>query len=128
MKKEMQNMRALIMILFLLACCSGSALGAEPVIPADKAVIPFDTKLGVVTFNHQMHADLSFTECTTCHHTLKPGETVKSCHECHSSKDADAPKAKTAFHTRCTGCHEYTAAKGEQAGPLTKKCKLCHVK
>jgi len=121
-------MRALIMILFLLACCSGSALGAEPVIPADKAVIPFDTKLGVVTFNHQMHADLSFTECTTCHHTLKPGETVKSCHECHSSKDADAPKAKTAFHTRCTGCHEYTAAKGEQAGPLTKKCKLCHVK
>ena len=73
-------MRILIMILTVLVCGVGNALAEEPVIPTDKAVIPFDTKLGVVTFNHQLHADLSFTECTTCHHTLKPGETVKSCH------------------------------------------------
>ena len=121
-------MRALIMILTVLACCAGSAQAAEPVIPADKAVIQFDTRLGVVTFNHQMHAGLSFAECTSCHHTLKPGEKVKTCHECHDDKSPDAPKARKAFHTRCTGCHEYTAAKGEPAGPLEKKCKLCHVK
>jgi hypothetical protein len=121
-------MRTLIIILSFMACYSGSALGDEPVIPADKAVIQFDTKLGTVTFNHQMHSGLSFAECTTCHHTQQPGETVKTCHECHNDESPDAPKAKKAFHTRCTGCHEYTAEKGDQAGPLSKKCKLCHVK
>ena len=121
-------MRILILILSFMLGYSGSALGDEAVIPADKAVIQFDTKLGVVTFNHQMHSDLSFAECTSCHHTLKPGEEVKTCHECHNDKSEDAPKSKKAFHTRCTGCHEYTAEKGEATGPLPKKCKLCHVK
>lgn len=105
-------------------------MAEAPVIPADKGVIRFDTKLGVVTFNHQMHADLSFTRCDTCHHTFKgeAGEVIKPCHACHDEKDADAPAAKAAFHTRCTGCHEYTVSQGDPAGPLKKKCKLCHVK
>ena len=55
-------MRILILILSFMLGYSGSALGDEAVIPADKAVIQFDTKLGVVTFNHQMHSDLSFAE------------------------------------------------------------------
>ena len=121
-------MRVLFLVLSFLLGYSGSALGDEVIIPADKAVIQFDTRLGVVTFNHQMHSGLSFVECTSCHHTLKPGEEVKTCHECHNDMSKDAPKSKKAFHVRCTGCHEYTAAKGEQAGPLPKKCKLCHVK
>jgi hypothetical protein len=103
--------------------------GDEPAIPAEQAVIQFDTKLGVVTFLHQMHAGLSSTQCTTCHHTFKAEEgPVKPCHECHGKDTAEAPKAKTVFHTRCTGCHEYTVAQGDQAGPLKKKCKLCHIK
>lgn len=118
-------MRLLMIILVLFAC---NAQADEPVIPAEKAVIEFDTGVGVITFNHQLHSDLSFTECTTCHHTLKPGEPVKTCHECHHDESPDAPRSKKAFHTRCIGCHEYTAEKGEQAGPLKKKCKLCHVK
>ena len=121
-------MRILIIFLSVLACGVGTALAHELVVPADKATIKFDTKLGVITFNHQQHADLSFTKCTTCHHTLKPGETVKTCHECHDDEASGAPKTKKAFHERCAGCHEYTATKGEKAGPLKKKCKLCHVK
>lgn len=104
-------------------------LAGDPVIPSDKEVIRFETKLGEVTFLHKMHADLSITECTTCHHTLQPGdERVKPCHECHGEKDAETPKIKTVFHWTCTGCHEYTVAHGDKAGPLEKKCKLCHVK
>ena len=116
--------------ILLLACFVGSTQATEPVIPADKAVITFQTKTGVVTFHHQAHSDLSFTKCTSCHHTLKPEEKVKPCGECHVAKpkDKDTPKTKKAFHKRCTGCHEYTAEKGEPAGPLKKKCKLCHVK
>lgn len=124
-------MRTLFPILMLLIAYAGSAVTEELPIPADRATIQFDTKLGVVTFLHQKHADLSFTECTTCHHTFKgeAGEAIKPCHECHGKKKgAESPAAKTAFHTRCIGCHEYTAEKGEQAGPLKKKCKLCHVK
>mgnify|MGYP001817673128 CR=1 FL=1 len=123
-------MRTLFLILTLLFGYAGSAFTGELPIPADQATIQFTTKLGVVTFLHQKHADLSFTECTTCHHTFKgeAGESIKPCHECHNKKGAESPAAKAAFHTRCIGCHEYTAEKGEQAGPLKKKCKLCHVK
>lgn len=121
-------MRGVLLVLCILAFSAGPVAATDAVISPDQAVLQFDTKLGTVTFLHQKHADLSFTECTTCHHTLKPGEAVKPCHECHGKDAAEAPKAKSAFHTRCTGCHEYTAEKGEQAGPLKKKCKLCHIK
>lgn len=36
-------MRILIMILTVLVCGVGNVLAEEPVISADKAVIPFDT-------------------------------------------------------------------------------------
>jgi hypothetical protein len=123
-------MRVILMLLAVFATATGVVIADTPQIPADQAVIQFDTKLGVVTFQHQKHADLSFTECTTCHHTFKPeaDEAVKPCHACHTDKSADAPPAKKAFHTRCTGCHEYTVSQGDPAGPLKKKCKLCHVK
>jgi DnaJ-class molecular chaperone len=108
---------------------TANAVAAEPVIPADKETIQFDTKLGTVTFLHKMHADLTVTKCTTCHHSLQPGDTsVKPCHDCHGKKGTGAPKVKTVFHSTCIGCHEYTVAHGDTAGPDKKKCKLCHVK
>lgn len=125
------NLR-LFMLMLALACHAGNVAGEAPVIPSEQEVIEFQTKLGVVTFRHQMHAGLSSTECTTCHHTFKPEEgPVKPCHACHEHDKVsagEAPKAKTIFHSRCIGCHEYTAAQGDPAGPLKKKCKLCHVK
>ena len=122
-------MRIAALLLTLLACLPGMLSAHDLTIPADKEVITFETKRGTVTFLHRMHADLKVTECSTCHHMLKPeDETVKACHECHGSKDGEAPKVKTAFHSTCIGCHEYTVAHGEEAGPLKKKCKLCHVK
>jgi hypothetical protein len=118
-----------VLILVLFSCFISNATAEEMTIPADKEVIQFDTKLGTVTFPHKMHADLSITQCTTCHHKHQPSDTViKPCHECHKPDSAEPPKASMAFHTRCTGCHEYTVAGGQQAGPLKKKCKLCHVK
>lgn len=120
------------MLMLALACCAGNAASEEPVIQTEQEVIEFQTRLGIVIFRHQMHASLSATECITCHHTFKAEEgPVKPCHACHehTKKSADdAPKAKTVFHTRCIGCHEYTAEQGDTAGPLKKKCKLCHVK
>lgn len=115
-------------LLAALAMCAGAVLAGDNTIPEDKAVIQFETRLGIVTFQHQMHAGLGITECSTCHHTWDGTGPVKACHECHDKKDAETPAAKKVFHTRCIGCHEYTVAEGMQAGPLKKKCKLCHVK
>ena len=118
-----------ISIIFLLSLFVSIAMAEDLSIPEDKVVIQFDTKIGIVTFAHQKHADLSITQCTTCHHKHQPSDTVmKPCHECHQHKSTEPAKAKTAFHNRCTGCHEYTVAGGQQAGPLKKKCKLCHIK
>lgn len=107
----------------------GHAMAEELAIPDDKTVIQFETKIGTVTFAHLMHAGLSITQCTTCHHKMQPADAVvKPCHECHQKKAKEMVKAKKAFHNRCIGCHEYTVAGGQHAGPLKKKCKLCHIK
>ncbi len=122
-------MRIKFLILFLFVSFINNTIAEEIVIPEDKKVIQFETRLGIVTFAHKKHAGLTITQCTTCHHDLLPVDTiVKPCHECHQHKSKEPSKAKAAFHDRCTGCHEYTVAGGQNAGPLKKKCKLCHIK
>ena len=76
--------------------------------------IKFTPKMGTVTFNHAAHQGR--TDCATCHHT---GDYIQ-CTNCHGV-EAKAPKAKTAFHKTCKGCH-----KKLQQGPT--KCKECHIK
>ena len=123
-------MRLKTSIFVILSLLSSHLMANELPIPDDKAVIVFNTKIGDVTFAHAIHASLRITECTTCHHKLLPEDTaVKPCHECHQHKSEEtSPKTKTAFHTRCTSCHEYTIAGGQHAGPVKKKCRLCHIK
>jgi hypothetical protein len=122
-------MRLKVFIIALLTLFTSNVMAGDLPIPEDKAVIQFETRIGVVTFAHQKHADLSITQCITCHHEIKPTDTVvQPCHECHKPKSKEPAKSKVAFHERCTGCHEYTVAGGQHAGPLKKKCKLCHIK
>lgn len=122
-------MRLRFFVLVLFSLLVSNTIAGELAIPEDKVVIQFKTKIGIVTFAHKMHAGLSITQCTTCHHDLLPADTsVKPCHECHQHKSKVPAKTKIAFHDRCTGCHEYTVAGGQHAGPLKKKCKLCHIK
>ena len=124
-----RKLTTLTLISFLASAFIGSAISETLSIPDNHNVIQFETKIGVVTFLHQMHANLSITECTTCHHKLQPEDTaVTPCHECHKKDSKKPPKAKTVFHTRCTSCHQYTVDDGGTAGPVRKKCKLCHVK
>lgn len=124
-------MRLIAAMVSLLAVFVGNVIADDLVIPDDKYIIVFDSKLGDVSFAHRKHAGLTITRCITCHHMYQPADTVmKPCHDCHKHKadDADPPKTKTALHTRCIGCHEYTVASGVPAGPVKKKCKLCHIK
>lgn len=118
-----------ILTLSLFSLFIANVMAEELKIPEDKAVIQFETKLGIVTFAHEKHAGLTITQCVTCHHEYKPTDTViKPCHACHLHKKGELAKISKVLHTRCIGCHEYTAAGGQHAGPLKKKCKLCHIK
>jgi hypothetical protein len=127
-------MRLLLLVLTSLILLTPLWASASPEIPDDKAVITFDTKMGTVTFNHKLHATVRGIECQSCHHTLKEGEPVKPCSDCHKKSKSKvegfsvmAPKTKDAFHDKCKGCHQYTMKELKQpAGPT--KCKLCHVK
>ena len=116
-------------IITLFVLFIGNVTAQELTIPQDKEVIEFEGRVGNVTFAHKKHAELSITQCTTCHHKHLPADTVvKPCHECHLHKSGKVPKTKKAFHARCIGCHEYTVAGGRPAGPVKKRCLLCHVK
>lgn len=116
-------------IITLFVLFVGNVTAQELTIPQDKEVIEFEGRIGNVTFAHKKHAELSITQCTTCHHKHLPADTViKPCHECHLHKSGKVPKTKKAFHARCIGCHEYTVAGGQPAGPIKKRCRLCHIK
>ena len=118
-----------VFVVVLLSFFASNAMAENLSIPENKTEIQFESKTGVVTFAHRKHAELSAIECTTCHHTHKLADaTMQPCHECHLHKSKNPLKAKKAFHTRCIGCHEYTVADGRTAGPVKKKCVLCHIR
>lgn len=118
-----------VFIIVLSASFISNVAAQELTIPQDKEVIIFDGRIGNVTFAHKKHAELSITQCNTCHHKYLPADTVvKPCHDCHLHKTGKVPKTKKAFHARCIGCHEYTIAGGQPAGPIKKRCRLCHIK
>ncbi len=74
----------------------------------------------LVKFSHDLHMNSGADEfiCEDCHHTMKRGEPVKKCTECHTS---DAKKSmKKVSHTFCKDCH-----KEFKAGPTN--CKGCHI-
>ena len=124
-------MRAIVAPLVVLAVVGGvvtSPSVAAQKIPSDKAVITFTTKVGVTTFNHQLHATRA-EKCESCHHAQEAKQPIQACHECHTHEGTDkAPKVKDALHLRCQGCHEENLKAGNPHGPIKKECKLCHIK
>lgn len=74
--------------------------------------------IGKVVLDHRTHRK-DFA-CTSCHHTFKPGEVIRTCHSCHVQEGASMA-AQDAFHQACQGCH------AEQGGPASK-CNGCHLK
>ncbi len=126
----MQGLKSLFLAILV---CPMLVNGAES-IPEDKAVLQFETRTGVITFQHALHATLRTSQCETCHHTHEAGQPFKPCSDCHKPNETPVagfsvvpPKTSKAYHLKCKGCHEYTIKELEKpAGPT--KCKLCHIK
>lgn len=110
----------------------------------------------LVQFNHKKHMEDYNIDCGTCHHddkgqplTLKIGDYVQRCDECHNrdkpvKKDAkfqgiavgkkkpvDIMTHKNALHESCIGCHITSNKKGGDAtgkkGPSPTSCRACHI-
>ena len=125
-------MKKLLVLLTLIALASLWAWAAD--IPAEKDVIKFEAKLGVMTFKHKEHAE-RIGDCMSCHHKTEGDATPKACSECHDKKEVkdEAPKLKDAVHKNCWGCHQKLRDEGKDAGPIKKwekkpECKKCHIK
>ncbi|MBW2738694.1 MAG: cytochrome c3 family protein [Deltaproteobacteria bacterium] len=107
-------------------------------------------KKSIVQFSHKKHNEVYKAGCGECHHdadnkplsTLKMGDDVKNCIECHT-KEGRAPRAKKgeaklskkekmayhaeALHLNCIGCHKIAnKASGTKAAPTS--CAKCHPK
>jgi hypothetical protein len=112
---------------------------------------------GIVEFSHKKHAEDYKAGCGECHHdennkpldTLKTGDNVQKCIECHK-KPGEVPKDlkkkwrdkkikkkekdklslefhAEALHDNCQGCHKKWNKKNKsKAAPTT--CVKCHPK
>lgn len=112
---------------------------------------------GIVEFSHKKHAEDYKAGCGECHHdennqpldTLKAGDNVQKCIECHK-KPGEVPKDlkkkwrdkkikkkekdklsrefhAEAIHDNCRGCHKVWNKKNKsKAAPTT--CVKCHPK
>ncbi len=100
----------------------------------------------LVEFTHKKHSEDYKLSCGDCHHdkdgkplaSLKMGDDVKKCDECHNrekakasdktfqgkykKKPVDIKQYESAIHENCIGCHK---EKGLKEGT---KCGDCHKK
>ena len=118
----------LVLAAFLAAVGLAIAATAPDTVTLNKV----KDKMAPVVFPHKAHAVDQKIECKTCHHKdADPAKAVVSCYNCHkAAADAatKAPDAKTAFHTRCQGCHKEKAAANPNFKGPTTKCMDCHKK
>jgi len=121
--KGRKGWAGLVLALFLAAVGLAIAATAPDTVTLDKV----KQNQAAVVFPHKAHAVDQKIECKTCHHKdADPAKAVQSCYNCHQAASADkTPDAKTAFHTRCKGCHTQKQATNPKA-PF--KCMDCHKK
>jgi len=108
---------------FLAAFGLAIAASAPDTVSLDKV----KDKMAPVAFPHKKHATDLKIECKTCHHKdADASKAAQRCYDCHKAASADkTPDAKTAFHTRCIGCHKEKLASNPKA---PTKCVECHKK
>lgn len=79
-----------------------------------------------VTFDHDLHIELTNNSCASCHHSYIDGRLTtedssdEPCISCHPKDKPGGTNLVMAYHKLCRGCHE------RQAGPVA--CGECHVR
>jgi primosomal protein N' len=92
---------------------SGGTAGRDAAPPA---TVRYETWFGggsVVTFGHDLHADMLALSCSECHHS----ENCRSCHK-DRAVTAVSTNSRIALHGVCFRCHEQ--------GATLDECDVCH--
>ncbi len=101
-------------------------------------------KFEFAVFTHKKHAEEYKIACGECHHdkdnkplTLKMGDAVQKCGECHNvmEKDKANPKdikaLENAMHGNCIECHKKANIKAGDPkglkGNAPASCNNCHI-
>ncbi len=101
-------------------------------------------KFKLVEFPHKKHSQDLKISCGDCHHdkdnkplTLKAGDPVQRCVECHTKLKKDKKNKKdimvleNAMHGMCVSCHKDVNKKAGNPkgmkGPAPASCGKCHV-
>jgi hypothetical protein len=154
-KKHMKRLSVMVGLSLLLAV--GMAVAGTQfvdVITMENKQAYDEHKQGIVSFTHKKHTEEYKIGCGDCHHdkdgkplTLKAGDDVKPCLDCHVKGKADkkalaslpaAERKKAelkfhydAIHENCQGCHEkfnIEKAGDKNKGPAPVACVKCHPK
>ncbi len=129
MSSKQENILALI--IFAAALLAGAlGYGVTGYSEPEEAPIRilYESKGGLVVFDHRAHSDLEGVDCVTCHHYYEGDGRPENCVTCH--EENEIPRME-AYHEKgedyedddtyssCMSCH--TAKEKD-----SKNCKGCH--
>ncbi|HUT56155.1 MAG TPA: cytochrome c3 family protein, partial [bacterium] len=141
MKRKKIKVEFLLPVMLVLIGIGGGGLLVRP---ASNPDVTLPARIGDVPWNHELHSRMKDYNCTTCHHTERPGVVnPKPCSQCHALPPKDqamiladiytgetvvnpvyktgeqGPPAMQAYHAKCLGCHNAV-----KKGPTS--CRDCH--
>lgn len=144
MKKRYASAYKTVLLCIVAVLCAGAiALSAQG--PGKVTLNGLDGRFGSVEFDHEMHAMMS-PDCGQCHHQHDTNKALEclGCHNvkkeqmkkaaegqfmpcrfCHGEADADTPGMpglRTAYHTKCFGCHGSMGGVGESPKACAENC------
>ena len=129
MGKTRSNQIALLLLLTSLLVGVVAFYYHDTMAPPEEPVrVIYESKGGLVVFDHAAHIARMKNDCTACHHYDGDEEDKENCRDCHIENDIPVMDA---YHEKgedfldddtyqsCMSCHE-------ERGKDPKNCRGCH--
>ncbi len=129
MGKTLSNRIAVLLLVASLAVGVASFCYYDAKPPPEEPVrVVYNSKGGLVVFDHAAHMARMEDDCTVCHHYDGDEEEKENCRTCHQENDIPIMQA---YHQKgedfqdddtyqsCMSCHE-------EKGRNPKNCRGCH--
>jgi len=138
MRRHLSTVLVVLTCVFAIALTAAWLQAQTPKEP--ETVLMKRATIGVVTFEHKLHAHGRKAACETCHHPARAGVPMKTPHQacstCHTAKPVAPMKTsnRDAYHDAmarkgvCIDCHIELNAKAAKKEVAPVRCATCHVK
>ena len=127
-KNRSNQVALLLLVASLIAGVAAFYYNGSKAPPEQPIRVAYDSKGGLVIFDHAAHIARMDGNCTTCHHYDGDEEEKQDCRSCHEENDIPIMDA---YHQKgedfldddtyqsCMSCHE-------EHGQDPKNCHGCH--